>query len=358
MAPKKFLRLMLAILLCLGTVLPVKAAELIKVPTAWLPGQEAFPVWYAKQQGWDKAIGLDLQIYAFDSGAEALRAFPAQSWMFGGLGAVPALMGAARYNMSIIGLGNDESMANAVLVRADSPIFKVKGHNPACPDVYGSPDTVKGKTVLTTKVTSADYTLHLWLKSLGLKEQDIVYKNLEQASALTAFDYGIGDAVVLWAPFTFVGSNRNWKTVATPKDMGKHLPIVLVANTAYATKYPEVAAKFLTLYMRGVHWLQNAPREDAVKMFQKFYLDWAGQDYSLDLINMNFETYEFFNLAEQKKLFDSSNGVSEVQQWENELADFFASAGMLTDKELEAFKNGSQVTAKYLNMVDPAAVQK
>ena len=74
---KKCLSFVLMSLFCLGAALPAAAADLVKVPTAWLPGQEAFPIWYAKQQGWDKAAGIDLQIYAFDSGADALRAFPA-----------------------------------------------------------------------------------------------------------------------------------------------------------------------------------------------------------------------------------------------------------------------------------------
>ena len=211
------------------------------------------------------------------------------------------MLGALRYNMSVIGLGNDEAMANAVMVREDSPILKTKGYNKEYPNIYGSPESVRGKTILCTRVTSADYALHLWLNALGLKESDIVLKNLEQAPAMTAFDYNIGDAVVLWAPFTFVGDKRGWKTVGTPKDLGKHLPIVLVANTAYATQYPDVTANFLALYLRGVNWLQTAPREEVVKQFQKFYLDWAGQDYSTDLINLNFDTYEFFNLEAQQK---------------------------------------------------------
>ena len=355
---KKCLSFVLMSLFCLGAALPAAAADLVKVPTAWLPGQEAFPIWYAKQQGWDKAAGIDLQIYAFDSGADALRAFPARSWVFGGLVAVPAMLGALRYNMSVIGLGNDEAMANAVMVRADSPILKTKGYNKDYPNVYGSPESVRGKTILCTRVTSADYALHLWLKALGLKESDIVLKNLEQAPALTAFDYNIGDAVVLWAPFTFVGDKRGWKTVGTPKDMGKHLPIVLVANTAYATQYPDVTATFLTLYLRGVDWLQTAPREEVVKQFQKFYLDWAGQDYSTDLINLNFDTYEFFNLEAQKKLFSTSAGPSQVQQWQSELAEFFASVGLITEQNRKELQSSSYVTSKYIDMVTPKAVTK
>lgn len=355
---KKCLGFILLSLFCLGAALPAPAADLVKVPTAWLPGQEGFPIWYAKKQGWDKAAGIDLHIYAFDSGADALRAFPAKSWVFGGLGAVPALLGALRYNMSLIGLANDEAMANAVMVRADSPILKTKGYNKDFPEIYGSPESVRGKTILCTRVTSADYALHLWLKALGLKESDVVVKNLEQAPALTAFDYGIGDGVVLWAPFTFVGDRRGWKTVATPKDVGKALPIVLVANTAYATQYPDVTVTFLSLYLRGVNWLQNAPREEVVEQFRQFYLEWAGQDYNTDLINLNLKTYEFFNLESQRKLFNTDKGHSEVQQWQSELAEFFASVGLITKDNLKELRNSSYVTSKYIDMVTPQSVAK
>ncbi|WP_165174826.1 ABC transporter substrate-binding protein [Desulfovibrio sp. ZJ369] len=355
---KKCFAFVLLSLFCLGAALPAQAADLIKVPTAWLPGQEAFPMWYAKQQGWDKEAGLDVRMYTFDSGADALRAFPAKSWVFGGLGAVPAMLGALRYNMSTIGLGNDEAMANAIMVRADSPILKTKGCNKDCPDIYGSPESVRGKTILCTRVTSADYALHLWLKALGLKESDIVLKNLEQAPALTAFDYNIGDAVVLWAPFTFVGDKRGWKTVATPKDCGKHLPIVLVADTAYAMRYPDVAKSFLTLYLRGVNWLQTAPRQEVIAQFKKYYLELLGQDYSTDLINLNLKTYEFFNLEAQRKLFAVDKGPSEVQQWQSEIAEFFASVGLITQQNLKELGNSAYVTSKYIDLVTPQSVTK
>lgn len=356
---KKCCASVLLLLFCIMFALPAAASDPIKMPTAWLPGQEAFPVWYAKKQGWDKEVGIELQLYAFDSGADALRAFPAKSWVFGGLGAVPAMLGALRYNMSVIGLGNDEAMANAVLVRSDSPILKTKGHNKAYPEIYGDPESVRGKTILTTKVTSAHYALHLWLNALGLKDSDVTIKNLEQAPALTAFDYGIGDGVVLWAPFTFVGEKRGWKSVGTPKDTGKALPIVLVANTAYATQYPEMAKTFLTLYMRGVHWLQSAPRDQVVKAFQEYYLEWGGQDYSTELVNLTLKTHEFFNLEAQKKLLNQTPGMpSQARQWQTELATFFASAGLITADELKKVIDSAYVTPKYIDLVQPQEVNK
>lgn len=106
-------------------------------------------------------------------------------------------------------------MTNSVLVRPDSPIAKVKGYNKDFPEVLGSPDTVKGKTFLTTTVSSAHYGLSSWLKVLGLTDKDITIKNMDQAQALAAFDNGIGDGVALWLPICTPVRKRAGRSPAT-----------------------------------------------------------------------------------------------------------------------------------------------
>ena len=67
----------------------------------------------------------------------------------------------------------------------------------------GSPETVKGMKILYTSQTTVHYMVGKWLKILGLTENDVTLVNMEQPSAVPAFEKGIGDAVCLWAPFTF-----------------------------------------------------------------------------------------------------------------------------------------------------------
>ena len=136
-------------------------------PLGWTNTKPSL-IWYAKEKGWDKEAGLDIDIQYFGSGMDILNALPSGSWVFAGMGGVPAMMGNLRYGTSVIAIGNDESMTNSVLVRPDSPIAKVKGYNKDFPEVLGSPDTVKGKTFLTTTVSSAHYGLSSRLKVLGL----------------------------------------------------------------------------------------------------------------------------------------------------------------------------------------------
>ena len=350
---KKWLRGLCAALLCVASMGTANAVTLQKVPTAWMGAQETFPIWYAKQQGWDKQVGLDVQLLFFSSGMDALSTLPAKTWVFGGMGAIPAMMGALRYDTCVIANCNDEALANAVMVRANSPILQTKGYNKSYPNVYGTPESVKGKTILCTTVSSAHFALSSWLKALGLTEKDVVIKNMDQASALAAFEYGIGDIVTLWAPLTYVGEKSGWKVASTPKDCYQGLPIVLVADQEYAAKNPEITAKFLGIYLRAIEMMRNTPMDKLLPEYLRFYMEWAGTDYSRDLAEMDLKNHPVYTLSEQLQMFDASDGPSQAQNWQGELAQFFASIGRLSQDELKQIEGSAYVTDKYLKMVKP-----
>ena len=203
---KRFLGIMAAALCVLNlTVGSAFSADLVKVPTAWLDEHETFLMWYAKEKGWDKEAGLDIEMKLFNSGPDILNALPAGEWRFAAVGALPAMLGNLRYGTSIIAQANNEAaLCTSVVVRADSPIAKVKGWNKDYPEVYGSPETVRGKTFLATTLTSSHYALSTWLNVLGLKDSDVVIKNMDQSQVVGAFENNIGDGIAIWAPHTFI----------------------------------------------------------------------------------------------------------------------------------------------------------
>lgn len=165
-------RLLAGLLLAaLAWCLPAVAAEPVPMRTAWLGEHETFAVWYAKEKGWDKEEGLDLTMLHFDSGKSVVEGMLAYKWAVAGCGAVPALTAALSDRLDIIAVANDESAANALYVRADSPILKVKGATPGYPEVYGDAESVRGKTIVCSKGTSAHYLMASWLKILGLNEK-------------------------------------------------------------------------------------------------------------------------------------------------------------------------------------------
>ena len=86
---RKFFSCCIALLLCLAISAPAFSAPLTKVRTAWMDEFEAFPIWYAKEKGWDKEAGLDLEILYFTSGMAILNALPSGEWQYAAIGAVP-----------------------------------------------------------------------------------------------------------------------------------------------------------------------------------------------------------------------------------------------------------------------------
>ena len=154
----KVLTSSLAVVLFITFSCAAFAAAPVKLRTAWLDEHEAFLVWYAKEKGWDKEEGLDIEMLLFSSGMAQLNALPAGEWVLAGTGAVPGMMGALRYGTYTIAVTNDESYTNALLLRPDSPILKTKGYNKDYPEVYGHPDDVRGKTFLITTMSSPHFT--------------------------------------------------------------------------------------------------------------------------------------------------------------------------------------------------------
>ncbi len=349
---KSWLKALAAAVLLAGLASPVMAKP-VDVKTAWIPGQEGFPVWFAKKQGWDKEKGINLVMTTYGSGHEALQDFAVNNWVLGGLGAIPTVTGAKDGNMIVVGIGNDESKANAVMVRPGSPILAKKGVASSYPEVYGSAVDIRKKSFIVTALSSSHYTLYKYLEVLGVSEKEVSVKNLDQALGLLSFEHAKADAAVFWAPFTFMASGKGFVTAATAYDIDARLPIYIVANKAFAQQYPEITKDFLALYLKGVNWLLNAPRAEAVNAMQEYYKDVFGLDYSETMLDLHFNVFQIFDLAAQKELFAPvNNGESKVQMWQDNIIKFMLDHKAI-HKSLEKNVLGSKyIVPTYLNMVE------
>ena len=119
--------------------------------TAWLGEHEAFLTWYAKEKGWTRKPDWDIIMLRFDSGKSLIENVRAYDWAIAGCGAVPAMQATMSDQVEVIAIANDESSANMILTRPDSPILAEKGFNPDFPNVFGTPESVKGKLILCPK---------------------------------------------------------------------------------------------------------------------------------------------------------------------------------------------------------------
>ncbi|NWF53683.1 MAG: PhnD/SsuA/transferrin family substrate-binding protein [Syntrophaceae bacterium] len=324
--------------------------KLIPLRISHQPEFETFPTWLAMQEGLDKKAGLELKLVYFDSGMPQIEALPAKQWEIGATGGVPMMMAALRYGAYMIGMTHDDGFNNLVMVRADSPILKVKGKNPKFPEVYGSAELIKGKTVLTTTVSSGHYALSSWLKVFGLRDADVKIQNLEQGQAVAAFDSGKGDIVSLWAPFSMTGLAKGWKMVANGPQAGANIPLVWVTSKEFGDKNPELVARFLKLYFQMIDRQKKETVQQA-PMYQKFLKDWAGMDMQMEFVKMDIDLHPMYDLKENLRIFDSSKGPSIAYQQMSAIANFFTDNKRLKPEERDKVMKSPFITDKFLKMV-------
>lgn len=340
-----------AVLFGLSGVSPVLAKD-FKINICAMPEHETFFPWYAKKMGWDKEAGLDFNILYFESGMQQLEALPAKQWDVGLTGGVPHVFGALRYNAYLLGIGNNESLANSVFVRPDSDMAKTKGAINGYPNVYGTADQVKKKVFLVTTVSSAHYVMSSYLSVFGLKDSDVVIKQMDQASIMAAFESGVGDFACLWAPYSYKAFENGWVEVANIDATKRALPITIIGDKEFCDKNPEVVAKFLGVMFRGIKKIKaEGASPENIKLFREMYLDWAGMEYTDAQAKQDIEMHPVIEFEDQLKIMDASKGESEVQRWERLIAEFLHVNGRLTQAEFDKIKGGEWVTDKFLKMV-------
>ena len=339
----------MAALLCASAA----GAEPVPMKTAWLGEHETFAVWYAKEKGWDKEAGLDISMLRFDSGKAIVEGILAYDWAVAGCGAVPTLTAALSDRIDIIAVANDESAANALYVRADSPILATEGANPAYPAVHGGKESVRGKEILCPKGTSAHYMTAMWLNALGLTEQDVHLKDMTATQALGAFAGGLGDAVALWAPLTYDADAKGFKPAALSRDCGVSQPVLIVANHDYAVKHPNQIEAFLKMYLRAVATLRETPPETLAPDYIRFYESWTGRKLTPELAVQDLRNHPVFTLDEQLALFDDADGKGQLRTWLADIAAFFDGIDMVRQEDRPRLERMNAVTDVYLKATVP-----
>ncbi|HET9652857.1 MAG TPA: ABC transporter substrate-binding protein, partial [Usitatibacter sp.] len=203
--------------LALGTSLPAQAQTEIKV--SYQPALYwALPFYVASEKGWWGELGLKATFSIFPAGVPQIAASASKSWDVGGTGSVPAVLGAARYNLLTIGLTNDESAGNALLATS----AKAAAYS-------GNPQSMKGQTIALTANSTGDYAVQKCLAKWGLKKSDVTIKSMGQAEVISAMSSNNADLGGLWAPNIYTMEEKaGAKVICSGKDTGTIIPGALV----------------------------------------------------------------------------------------------------------------------------------
>jgi len=293
----------------------------------------ALPFYIAAEKGWYAEIGLKPVFSTFPAGVPQIAASASKSWDVGGTGSVPAVLGAARYNLLTIGITNDESYGNALLATAKAADGFVK--NPA---------SIKGQTIVLTANSTGDYAVQSCLSKWGLKKSDVSIKSMGQAEIISAMSSGNADLGGLWAPNIYTMEEKTGaKLICSGRDAGAIVPGALVVRADYAKEQPQNVAKFLAVYLRAWKWM-NAHQTEAIAMMKTFY-EQGGVTISAASMKKEFDTRPTFDLAQQLKIMRSSG---DVDGWLTKIGEFMKANGTFAD----APPVNKFVTDEYLRMVD------
>jgi ABC-type nitrate/sulfonate/bicarbonate transport system substrate-binding protein len=279
----------------------------------------ALPFYIATEKNWWAEVGLKPTFSTFPAGVPQIAASLSKSWDVGGTGSVPATLGWARFTIKTIGITNDESRGNALLVSGDkASAFAAR------------PGNIKGQTILLTANSTGDYAVQACLAKWGLKKADVTLKNMGQAEIISAMSSKNADLVGVWAPNTYTLEEKaGAKTLCDGKDGGAIVPGALISRGDYLAEHPQNVAKFLAVYLRAQQW-SLAHRKEAIEMMKKFY-EQGGVTISEAAMNKEFDTRPVFSLAEQLKAMNRGASGSEMDMWFGKIGDFMKAAGSLPD---------------------------
>ena len=334
--------------LCLLLFAAAAQAVPVTVKSAWLTEFEAFPAWYAHERQWDAAAGITLDMQHYPSGKYLMDNASSIKWDVAGLGGAPGVLGMLRKQACVVGIGSDEAAANAVFVRADSPLPAALRKASSARD-YAR--LVTGKIVLCPRGTSAHQLLLLWLDGMGLNEESISLLDTPPDEAVTGLAGGIGDMAVLWAPETYAAEQAGLVSLLTGKDLGLVQPTLLMARTEYAdTHAPQVRA-FLTCYLRAVEALLAMPRPEIAALYQRFQQEFCGQTITLEQAMRDVDSHTLYPLARQHELLASEGEM--LRRLEDVIA-FHERTGQLSRGQTRQLRELEHVRADFLPESLPA----
>jgi ABC-type nitrate/sulfonate/bicarbonate transport system substrate-binding protein len=288
----------------------------------------------ARDKGYYKEFGIQPEFQMYSSGAPQNEALASDKWKTGVLG-MASILASIRYGAKIVAIADFEGKLNTLFVRSNSDILKVKGYFKDNPDLYGSPETIKGKTIITTVGTSAHYTVERLVSTFGLKMTDVKVLNMDQPSAAAAFTAGQGDIVILWSPYTWGAENKGFVKMGDITQLDGEIPAVIVASKKAVENEPEMVTKWVAGFVKATAYMKPKREETIAGLGQ--FLNRNGFQPNSKQLAMEYDLKPIFTLKEQLDWFTSKNGKTPIIEAHAKITKFLVSQGIIKAEEEKWF---------------------
>ena len=322
-------------------------AEKIPLKISHHPYIHALPSVYAEQNGmYDK---YDYEMTMYSGGPTQNEAISSGAWEVGTTGTGGAVLGAAGYNMKVIGFTCTDSNTVDLWVRPDSPLLQAPQDENG---IYGTAEDWKGLKILCPTGTSCQMVLIGTLEHLGLTQSDVEVIDMPVASSYPAFKAGEADVVALWSPFGFAAEEEEgWVKVSSAKQLGLNLPCLIVATEEAVNNRRDVVQDWLQTYIDAGIALNNQDTEVTAQLLYDFEKQEGikMEEYAsvLEVENRRFPTVE-----ENKALFTvGEDGTCEAEKIVLQFVDFMISQGKMTEADKQTMIDNHFVDTSFMENI-------
>lgn len=306
-----------------------KDGDLVTIRVATLAQQLSLPMYYISEQGWDVENGFKLEITTFSQGTginEALGSGLVDVCTIGAAG----INSCSVYDAVYLFSHEDSAGGQNCYVRKDSPIAKEKGYLDEYPDVLGSPETVKGSTILLPMGTGNQAEIDTYLELFGLTEEDVSLVNMDTAPAYQAFVSGEGDMCMTAYPTADEFDPEEYTLAFSMNTLDFPYYDNIIVSREFFDQEPNHDA----LVELSVQLLRTAEVFQDDEVLMDAMLEW----YDLNGQNVDQDSIEHQTLERPFFTYEDFDSIDTTASFRN-MAEFYASIGNISEEDLERVFN-------------------
>lgn len=278
------------------------------------------PLQVIEDEGLDKKYGFEMEIIDFPSGGPMAEALGAGQWDIGPIGA-GGMVAIPNYNAKLIADVESEMDGAWIIARPDSDIVKAGKNLADYPDVVGSKEALKGKTMLGTVGNISHYMGLDYLSKFGLNISDINFVHMETSQVYTAFVSGNGDIACIGSPAAGMKLlSEGYVLIGGLKQQKKSQQDALLVSDDFYTNHYDLCVNFMKAWYSATDMLNADPQYEIEKV-KKFYTLRGRTDFDDEGVarECSWNTY-----VDSSNVFDKEVGV-----WMKGLIQFMVDNGSM-----------------------------
>lgn len=297
-----------------------------------MPHQMGVSLWYADKNNLFKEAGINVELVMFSGGAAINEAIGAGE-LDGAISGLATVYALANNLVTLVG-EVDTAGSDGIVVRNDSDILQHKGEIEGRPDMYGSAETLRGKSYVCQLGQAQQFYISKYISQFGLTDEDISFINMEDASGYQAFQSGEGDVIGTKMPYIYTMTEEGDYTICASVEDATGIKVkdCIIFSPSIIEKRKEEIKIFLQV-IYGVIDDMEADQAFRKEVVEGFYKE-NGIEFVEEQLNYELEKNE---LLGSKALSSDAYMIGDGMQ---SVADFYGTVGTIDPSNVDnVYKN-------------------